>query len=108
MVRYREIAPSPRLRPFIHTSWILEHDRQDSAPQRVVPDARSELILNWGQPFQAFQAGEWQGRPRCFLAGQIAGPLLLRPAGPSKMLGIGFQPHGAASVFAQPMVVTLF
>jgi AraC-like DNA-binding protein len=37
------------------------------------------------------------------LAGQIDGPLLLRPAGPAKMLGIGFQPHGAASVFSQPM-----
>jgi hypothetical protein len=103
VVWYREIAPSPRLRPFIHTFWILEHDGQDPAPQRVVPDGHSELILNWRQSFQAFQAGEWQGQPRCFLAGQIDGPLLLRPAGPSKMLGVGFQPHGAASVFAQPM-----
>jgi AraC-like DNA-binding protein len=103
LIRYREIAPSPRLRPFIHTFWILEHDGQEFAPQRVVPDGHSELILNWGQPFEAFREGAWQRQPQCFLAGQIDGPLLLRPAGPSKMLGVGFQPHGAASVFAQPM-----
>ena len=82
---------------------MLEHDGQDSSAQRVVPDGCSELILNWGQPFQAFQAGRWQGQPPSFLAGQIDGPLLLRPDGPAKMLGIGFQPHGAARVLAQPM-----
>ena len=103
MVRYREIRPSARLRPFVNTFWILEHDGKDAAPQRVVPDGQSELILNWGQPFEAFHLGKWQGQPRCFLAGQIDGPLLLRPDGPAKMLGIGFHPHGAASIFPQPM-----
>ena len=103
MVRYREIRPSARLRPFVNSFWILEHDGKDAAPQRVVPDGQSELILNWGQPFEAFQSGQWRGQPRCFLAGQIDGPLLLRPDGPAKMLGIGFHPHGAQSVFPQPM-----
>jgi AraC-like DNA-binding protein len=103
VVRYREIRPSARLRPFIHSFWILEHNGEDAAVQRVVPDGRSELILNWGHPFESFQAGRWHGQPRCFLAGQIDGPLLLRPASPAKMLGIGFHPHGAARVFAQPM-----
>jgi AraC-like DNA-binding protein len=103
VVRYREIRPSARLRPFVNTFWILEHDGKDAAPQRVVPDGQSELILNWGQPFEAFQLGQWQGQPRCFLAGQIDGPLLLRPDGPAKMLGIGFRPHGASTVLPQPM-----
>lgn len=103
MVRYREIYPSEQLRPFVNTFWILEHDGKDAAPQRVVPDGQSELILNWGQPFEACQLGQWQGQPRCFLAGQIDGPLLLRPDGPAKMLGIGFHPHGARGVLPQPM-----
>jgi AraC-like DNA-binding protein len=102
VIRYREIRPSARLRPFVHTFWILEHDGEEGV-QRVVPDGHSELILNWGQPFEAFEDGRWRGQPRCFFAGQIDGPLLLRPAGPAKMLGIGFQPYGAASVFAPPM-----
>lgn len=103
MLRYREIRPSPQLRHFIDTVWILEHDGESRAPQRVVPDGHSELILNWGQPFEASEAGEWRAQPRCFLAGQIAGPLFLRPAGPAKMLGIGFHAHGAANLFKQPM-----
>jgi hypothetical protein len=103
MIRYREIRPSPQLGHFIDTFWILEHDGESRTAQRVVPDGHSELILNWGQPFQAFETGEWRGQPRCFLAGQIDGPLFLRPAGPAKMLGIGFHAHGAANLFQPPM-----
>jgi AraC-like DNA-binding protein len=103
MIRYREIRPSAHLRHFIDTFWILEHDGESRAPQRVVPDGHPELICNWGQPFEAFEAGEWRAQPRCFLAGQIDGPLFLRPAGPAKMLGIGFDAHGAANLFQQPM-----
>lgn len=103
MIRYREITPSVSLRPFVNRFWILEHDGRDNAAQRVVPDGRAELILNCGEPFEHFQAGQWHRQPSSFLAGQLNGPLLLRPSGPAKMLGIGFHPHGAASVFDAPM-----
>jgi AraC-like DNA-binding protein len=103
VIGYREIRPSARLRPFVDSFWILEHDGHDAAPQRVVPDGHPELILNWSQPFEAFEAGEWRSQPRSFLAGQIDGPLLLRPRGPAKMLGVRFHPHGAARVLAPPM-----
>jgi AraC-like DNA-binding protein len=103
VVRYRQIRPSARLRTFVNSFWILEHDGEDRAPQRVVPDGRSELILNWGEPLESLAGGEWRGQPRCFFAGQIDGPLLLRPKGPAKMLGIGFHPHGASRVLAPPM-----
>jgi AraC-like DNA-binding protein len=103
MVRYREIRPSARLRSFVNSFWILEQDGRDAAQQRVVPDGHSELILNWGQPFESFQDGQWHSQPRRFLAGQIDGPLILRPNGSAKMLGIGFHPDGAARIIAQPM-----
>jgi AraC-like DNA-binding protein len=101
--RYREIRPSASLRTFVASFWILEQDGESATPQRVVPDGHAELILNLGQPFEFFKDGKWHGQPRYFLAGQIDGPLLLRPNGPAKMLGIGFHPHGAARVFAAPM-----
>jgi AraC-like DNA-binding protein len=103
VIRYTEIRPSARLQPFLFSFWILEHDGEDATPQRIVPDGHSELILNWDQPFEAFRNGRWVGQPRSFLAGQLNGPLLLRPRGPAKMLGIGFHPHGAAKVLAPPM-----
>jgi AraC-like DNA-binding protein len=102
VLRYREIEPSARLRPFVNIIWILEQD-DDAAPQRIVPDGCPELILNWGQPFESLQNGHWRHQPRCFFAGQIDSPLLLRPRGPARMLGIRFHPDGAARVFAEPM-----
>lgn len=96
MIRYREIEPSIQLRPFVANFWILEHDGVDVTPQRVVPDGHAELILNWDQPFESFHAGQWQRQPQYFLAGQIDGPLLLRPAGKARMLGVRFHPHGVS------------
>jgi AraC-like DNA-binding protein len=103
VVRYSEIRPSVRLQPFLYSFWILEHDGEDATPQRVVPDGHAELILNWSRPFESFQNGQWRGQPRCFLAGQLDGPLLLRPRGPARMLGVGFHPHAAARVLSHPM-----
>lgn len=103
MIRYSEIRPSSPLQPFLSRFWILEHDGADATPQRIVPDGRCELILNWEQPFEALHDGEWRGQPRSFLAGQLDGPLLLRPVGPARMLGIGFHPHGVARLLAHPM-----
>jgi len=99
MLRYREIRPAEALRQFIDTFWLLEQDAAERSPQRVVPDGRCELILNWGQPFESFGDGGWRRQPDCFLAGQIEGPLLLRPSGPAKMLGVRFHPDGAARWF---------
>jgi hypothetical protein len=47
VVRYREIQPSAALRAFVNTFWILEQDDDGTVPQRIVPDGRPELILNW-------------------------------------------------------------
>jgi len=98
-MRYREIQPSARLRSFIESYWILEQDAHAGAPQRVVPDGHPELILNLGEPFEALREGHWERQPRCFLAGQIDGPLLLRPNGRARIIGVRFQPHGAAQLF---------
>jgi AraC-like DNA-binding protein len=103
VIRYREIRPSERLRSFVSRFWILEHDGDDVTPQRIVPDGRCEMVLNWGRPFEAQHDGEWRTQPASFLAGQLDGPLLLRPRGPSRMLGIGFHPHGVARLMAHPM-----
>jgi hypothetical protein len=40
---------------FVSTFWLLEHQDESAEPRRVVPDGRSELILNWSQPFEFFQ-----------------------------------------------------
>ncbi len=101
--RYREIRPSPRLSHFVSSFWLLEDDGTSAVPQRIVPDGHAELILNWGEPFQHLVNGTWHPQPRLFFAGQIDGPLMLKPGGQTKMLGIGFHPHGASCLFQHPM-----
>jgi AraC-like DNA-binding protein len=101
VIRYREIQPSAQLMPFVANFWILEHDGVDGTHQRVVPDGHCELILNWDHPFESLHAGRWQRQPRHFLAGQIDGPVLLRPSGNARMLGVRFRPHGAAWLLGQ-------
>jgi AraC-like DNA-binding protein len=80
---------------------------EDSSPanciQRIIPDGRPELILNFGNPFESLTKGVWNSQPGCFFVGQITGPLLLRPSGPAGMLGIDFRPHGAASLLGLPI-----
>ena len=101
-VRYREIPPSARLRPIVQSFWTLDHDAA-AAPQRVVPDGHPELILNLGEPFEYLRHGRWHRQPRAFFAGQIRGPLMLRPNGRARILGVRFTPHGAAAVLDPPM-----
>jgi len=103
-MQYREIQPRGEARGFIDAFWILNDDgRGPREVQRVVPDGRAELILNLGQPFESFEDGEWRTQPQSFVSGQITGPLLLRPTGPSAIMGVRFRPHGAAPLLRLPM-----
>jgi AraC-like DNA-binding protein len=102
-VRYREFSPSPDLQPIVECFWTLESSGGPGAPQRVVPDGHPELILNSGTPFEALVGDGWRQQPRLFFAGQLEGPLLLRPAGPAHVLGIRFRPYAAAALFGGHM-----
>ncbi|MEO8372450.1 MAG: helix-turn-helix domain-containing protein [Candidatus Solibacter sp.] len=100
-MRYREFAPGEDASRLIECYWVLEGDA--SGVQRVVPDGRAELILNLAQPFEALENGAWQSQPRCFLAGQLTGPLMLRGAGPARIIGVRFRPGGVGQLLGMPV-----
>jgi len=102
-MRYQEIRPSPAASRFVRCFWLLEDAAPPPEVQRVVPDGRAELIFNLGQPYECQIAGAWQRQPRCFLFGQITGPLVLRAAGPARMFGVRFHPHTAGQLLRIPM-----
>jgi AraC-like DNA-binding protein len=102
-MNYRQVAPSAAVGGYVEFYWMLEGRSPASAIQRIIPDGRSGLILNMGQPFQSYTNGVWNSQPECFFVGQITGPFLLRPSGPAAMLGIQFRPHGAARLLRLPM-----
>jgi AraC-like DNA-binding protein len=61
------------------------------------------LILNLGEPFESASEAQWLQQPRFFFAGQISSPMLLRPCGRAKIIGVRFRPDGASRVFSYPM-----
>jgi len=100
-MEYSQYDPSPAARSLLACLWTLETNSRDV--QRIVPDGRPELIVHLGEPFDACHDGAWKRQPRCFLAGQIVEPLLVRSTVAGKVLGARFHPHGAAKVFDFPM-----
>jgi len=102
-MNYREYAPSGPTSRFIKCYWFLKDDSPTPAIQRIVPDGRPELIFNLGQPFESQKDGKWSRQPESFFAGQITGPLLIRPGGPARMFGMRFHPHGARQLLGLPI-----
>jgi AraC-like DNA-binding protein len=102
-MRYEEIQPGPAARRFIKCYWVLEDDHPQAVPQTIVPDGRSELIINLAEPFHLQGRDAWQSQPQIFFVGQITGPFLVRPGGPVRTIGVRFRPHGASRLFGLPM-----
>jgi AraC-like DNA-binding protein len=102
-MNYCQVRPSAAVARFVEFYWMLEDRSSASGVQRIVPDGRSGIILNWGQPFESHTGAAWKVQAECFFVGQITGPLLLRPSGPAAMLGIQFRPHGATQLLRLPM-----
>lgn len=102
-MKYFESAPSIAVSRFIKCYWVLEDDSPANFVQTIVPDGRSELILNLRRPFQSLQNEQWYSQPDCFFVGQITGPLLVRANGPATVIGVRFQAHGARQLLGLPM-----
>jgi AraC-like DNA-binding protein len=100
---YQQIRASAAVSEYVEFYWILEDRSPTGCIQRIVPDGRPALILNFARPFLSHRNGAWLPQPDCFLVGQITEPLLLRPSGPAAMLGIQFRPHGAAELLRLPI-----
>jgi AraC-like DNA-binding protein len=103
-VRYEQTGPSTATQGFVDCYRYLETGLPaEDAVQRVVPDGRPELILNLGKPFESASEARWIPQPAFFFAGQISSPMLLRPRGRAKMIGVRFRPEGASRIFRCPM-----
>lgn len=94
--RYQEFEPPRALRPFVRTIWTYAHPDPASVVQRIAPDGCPELILDIGAPYEEQdEAGDWRPQPPAIFAGQMTRPLALRPAGPTELVAVRFEPDGA-------------
>jgi hypothetical protein len=63
-VIYREAAPTGIAGEFVGCFWMLEDDAHSSDIQRIIPDGRCELILNFSESFESQSGGASRLQPR--------------------------------------------
>ena len=91
---YRQITVANPASP-IHCIWQLRGTSAES--QRVVTDARCELILHLANPFRELRGDNWIVQPSAIVCGQITRPLLLSPAGETNTIGIRLRSWAAGA-----------
>lgn len=98
-MRYRETVPAEGLRSLIRCYWFLSGAAPEApAPaEPALPDGCPELILNLAAPFTgSISNAPARRQPITMLVGQITGPIRVRPTGPIDLVGVRFEPFGAA------------
>jgi AraC-like DNA-binding protein len=102
-LRYSEFPPHPELAGLVRCIWLLEGPRT-MEPERVLPDGCPELVLHYGDPFVRLdELGRAHPQRRSVFAGQLQRPLDLAPTGPAGMIGVRFEPAGAAPFVGVPL-----
>ncbi len=103
---YKEFQPHPLLARYIKCYWILEGHKKLPSPkaERILPDGCMELIFHLNDPVKRQTVDSFETQPRSFVSGQIRRYILLEPTGQLGVMGIRFQPAGAAAFFRVPML----
>lgn len=105
-MQYREIQPDRLLAPFIECFWTLEGepDPVGGTPERILPDGCVEIILNFAKRFTEIgERSEENLQPRHFLVGQMTRPVIIKPTGSVRLIGIRFHPGGTIPFVTMPM-----
>ncbi len=101
---YQEYLPHPALRAFIHCYWVLEHlDNDQRTVESVIPDGRTELILNYGTPFSEIKPQGCTQQSRFFIYGQIDQALSLATSQRVGVLGVRFHTYGLYPLIGIPV-----
>jgi AraC-like DNA-binding protein len=104
-VEYTESAPPPALASIVRCVWTLNGHARDlaAAIQPVLPDGCPELVVHLGDAFErVYQDGTVERQPAVLVAGQLTGQLALRATGRIAVVGVRFQPDGAATLLPVP------
>lgn len=105
-MQYREIQPGRLLAPFIECFWTLEgeSDPLESTPERILPDGCVEIILSLADRFTEIgESLEEKLQPSHFLVGQMTRPVIIKPTGSVRLMGIRFHPGGTFPFVTIPM-----
>jgi len=91
---YQETPPHPRLAPFIDAYWTVTGENAGYLPDKVLPDACVDIILNTGPGFAAETGATYMGTGGAYLIGTMTRyKEMVRPPA-TRLLGIRFRPGG--------------
>ncbi len=97
-MRSLEIAPSPKLRPYVQLIWCFETGSSDAAlpPERIAPDGVVELVFHYRDPMaMRFAGGEFGLQPRSSAVTLTRRFVEILPTGSTGFLSVRFRPWGA-------------
>lgn len=106
-MRYEEFRPDPALGQVIHRYWFLAGAGAGPATtpqlQPIVPDGRMEIVLNLADRFtRHHRDGSIERQARSLVAGQITRCVVVEPGRTIDLVGVRFQPAGAAALLPVP------
>lgn len=102
-MRYRELPPSPALRPHVRCYWTLEASASSgAAPQRVLPDGCVEIVINLAARFTRFAGDRVELQPAVLIVGPTTRHVTIAPTGHVRLIGIRFLPGGAMPFLSIP------
>ena len=99
-MKYTEIAPDERLRPYVKCYYVFESESHVEYDDTVFPVGNMEIIFNLGEGIWKSEINnKFHKTPPVELWGQITKPLAIQSKGKNSMLGIRLLPHTAAYFF---------
>jgi AraC-like DNA-binding protein len=91
---YREMPPHEALAPFIDAYWTVTGDNTGYLPDKVLPDACVDIILNAGPAFAPQIGAAQMDRGHAYLIGTMTRHKeMIRPPA-TRLIGIRFKPGG--------------
>jgi len=103
-MKYKEIIPGERLRPYVRCYYFFESDSDVELDDTVFPGGHLEIVFNLGEGIWRSAADNgWLTTPPVELWGKLTQPLAIRSVGINRMLGIKFYAHSAAFFFNEEL-----
>ena len=103
-MEYRETPPVRELAGIVRCLWTLtgRAEALGEGAQPILPDGCPEIVLHRGAPFARLSDRGPEPQAAALFAGQLDSALTLQPQGRIEVIGVRFQPFGAAAVVAGP------
>lgn len=100
-MHYQEREPPAVLAPWIECVWTLSG--RAAGTDAVLPDGRTEIVLNFGDRFRRHTDDGMQRQPRALFVGPTARAVRLEPEGAIDIMGFRFRPGAAATALGRPL-----